>query len=296
MAANEREYTRIILRLLLGLALICLAGCHSKNLETPDHPRIASNVTLRDVTFKSSALGREMRYRVLLPAVVPTARKLAAVYLLHGVGGSFRDWSNYSDVARYAEANLILVMPQGDNSYYVNAAERPNDRYEDYIIRDLISDAETRFPIAAGRSARAIAGVSMGGFGAVTLSLLHPEFFAFAGSLSGALDVPRRPFSIKRIQQYRAHSLIFGPWGSAERRRDDPFVLARSMDAIKAPYLFLACGDGDFLLPVNLEFAAELGRQHLEHEFHTVPGGHDWMEWNRALPSLFKQLLGRLSI
>lgn len=275
----------------LCFVLVLLIGCVNKEVERPDHPRVSSNVVLRDVVFRSAALGREMRYRVALPAFIPSHQKLPVVYLLHGGGGSFRDWSNYSDVMRFADAGLVLVMPQGDYSYYVNAVERPSDRYEDYIVQDLLSDVETRFPIAKGRPNRAIVGVSMGGFGAMRIALSHPDLFVFAGALSPAIDVPRRPFSIRRPQQYWAQRSIFGPWGSDARRRNDPFLLARSVDAAKAPYLFLACGEGEGLLPANRQFAAVLMEQHLRYEFHVVPGGHDWRQWNKQLPSLFERLL-----
>ena len=159
-----------------------------------------------------------MPYRVVLPANIPPGTKLPVVYLLHGSGGDFREWTNDSDVARFAENNLILVMPEGNSSYYVNAVKRPADRYEDYIVKDLISDVEARFPVASTRAQRAIVGVSMGGFGAINLSLKHPDWFVFAAGISSAIDVPSRPFSIKRIGQYRGHAAIFGPWGSQTRR------------------------------------------------------------------------------
>jgi putative tributyrin esterase len=131
-----------------------------------------------------------------MPASVPTGVKFPVVYLLHGGDGNFRDWTNYSDVARFAERGLVLVMPDGDESYYTNSADHPDQPYEDYIVKDLIADVETQFPTASDRAHRAIAGVSMGGFGAVKLSLKHPELFSFAAGLSSALDVPSRPFSI----------------------------------------------------------------------------------------------------
>jgi S-formylglutathione hydrolase FrmB len=246
---------------------------------------------LRDVVFHSVALDREMRYRVLLPASTASHQKLQVAYLLHGGGGGFRDWSNYSDVTRYAEANLVLVMPQGDYSYYVNAVERPRDRYEDYIVQDLLADVEARFPIAKGRANRAIAGVSMGGFGAMKIALSHPDLFAFAGAISPAIDVSRRAFSIRRVQQYRALSSIFGPSGSVTRHSNDPFFIARTVAAAKAPYLFLSCGDEESLLAANREFVAVLTEQHLPYEFHVVPGGHEWKQWNKQLPSLFERLL-----
>ncbi|HWF03105.1 MAG TPA: alpha/beta hydrolase-fold protein, partial [Candidatus Angelobacter sp.] len=88
---------------------------------------------------------------------------------------------------------------------YTNSVEHPHDRYEDYIVHDLIADVEQRFPAMAGRAHRAIVGMSMGGFGAVVLALKHPDLFVFAGGMSSALDVPGRPFSIHRIGQWRQY-------------------------------------------------------------------------------------------
>jgi S-formylglutathione hydrolase FrmB len=249
---------------------------------------------MRDVAFHSVALNRDMQYRVVLPASMARWPKLPVVYLLHGGGGNFRDWSNYSDVARFAERGLILVMPEGNDSYFVNAAERPQDRYEDYIVNDLIADVESRFPVAAGRATRAVVGVSMGGYGAVKLALSHPELFAFAGGISPAVDVPSRPFSIKRIGQWRYHKSIFGPWGSPARRSGDPFVLARTAEPAKTPYLFLTCGEQEGLLPANRSFAALLERRHFRYEFHVVPGGHNWNQWDGRLPSVFQCLFEHL--
>lgn len=278
--------------LLLGLGL---ASC-SKNAQppAPDRPRLTPAVKMIDVTFHSAALSRDMPYRAIVPANIPPNQKLPVVYLLHGGGGSFHDWSNYSDVAGYAAHGLILVMPEGNSSYYTNSADRPQDRYEDYIVHDLIADVEQRLPAAAGREHRAIAGVSMGGFGAVVLALKHPDMFIFAGGLSPALDVPSRPFSIKRIGQYRQHSSIFGSWGSASRRANDPFVLVHSADPAQAPYLFLTCGDQEGLLPTNRRFASMLQARNFSYEFHAVAGGHDWNQWNRNVPAMMKSVLSHI--
>jgi S-formylglutathione hydrolase FrmB len=77
----------------------------------------------------------------------------------------------------------------------------------------------------------------MGGIGAVTLALKHPDLFVFAGGISSAIDVPTRAFSLKRMGQYRAHAAIFGSWGSEHRRQNDLFVLARAADSRAASYL-----------------------------------------------------------
>lgn len=286
--------SRSLVSILCG-ALLLTAACKKEGSGPQrDSPRLTSKVTLRDVTFHSAALNRDMQYRVVLPANIAEGRKLPVVYLLHGGGGGFRDWSNYTDVAHFAEQGLILVMPEGDSSYFTNAAERPQDRYEDYVTVDLISDAESKFPVLTDRASRAIVGVSMGGFGAVKLALRHPELFAFAGGISPALDVPSRPFSIKRLEQWRRHRAIFGPWGGETQRNNDPFVIARSANLSAAPYLFLTCGEQDGLLPPNRKFAALLAERHLQYEFHTSPGGHNWLQWNGWLPTLFQSLLDRV--
>jgi S-formylglutathione hydrolase FrmB len=284
------NYKRVLL-----FAVLWLVSC-GKNAPPPppDHPRLTSSVKMIDVTFHSASLNRDMPYRVLLPAHIAPGQKLPVLYLLHGGGGGFHDWSNYSGVARYAELGLVLVMPEGNSSYYTNSADRPQDRYEDYIVHDLVADVEQKLPAASDRTRRAIAGISMGGFGAVVLALKHPELFIFAGGMSSALDVPSRPFSIKRVSQYRQHSSIFGPWGSQSRSASDPFVLARSGGPAQAPYLFLTCGGQEGLLATNKKFAELLQQRHFAYEFHISHGGHDWNQWDRNLPDLMKSALGHL--
>jgi putative tributyrin esterase len=276
--------------LLCGVTLLTAACKRGGSEPQRDSPRLTPKVTLSDVTFHSTALNRDMQYRVVLPANIANGQNLPVVYLLHGGGGGFRDWSNYSDVAHFAEQGLILVMPEGNSSYFTNAAERPKDKYEDYIVIDLISDAESKFPVLKGRANRAIIGVSMGGFGAVKLGLRHPELFAFVGGISPAIDVPSRPFSIKRLEQWRRHRAIFGAWGSVTQRNNDPFVIARSADPAAAPYIFLSCGEQDGLLPSVREFAAVLGERHFQYEFHTSPGGHNWAQWNAWVARVFQSL------
>lgn len=131
-------------------------------------------------------------------------------------------------------------------------------------------------------------GVSMGGFGAVKLALSHPNLFSFAAGISPAIDVPSRPFSVKRISQWRQHSSIFGPWGSEARHARDPFVLAQSANPAQVPYLFLSCGEQEGLMAANRRFAELLASRHFQYEFHAGPGGHDWNQWNQRLASVFQ--------
>jgi predicted alpha/beta superfamily hydrolase len=103
----------------------------------PDRPQLAPSVAMQDMTFYSAALQRQMVYRIFLPEKIAPSQRLPVVYLLHGNGGDYRNWSNWSDVARYAAPSgasegLILVMVDGGSSYFMNAVEKPEDRYEDY--------------------------------------------------------------------------------------------------------------------------------------------------------------------
>lgn len=276
---------------ILGIVPFFIACNSSKNQQVvSDHPLLVQNVELHDVTFFSTALNRVMQYRVVLPTSIAPGTRLPVVYLLHGNGGEFRDWSNYSDVAQFAARGLILVMPEGGQSYYTNAAHRPQDRYEDYIVHDLISDVENRFPASRERAKRAIVGVSMGGFGAIKIVLRHPELFIFAGALSPAIDVPSRSFSWKRFRQSYAFYEIFGSAGSATRKENNPFVLVQSAVPTKVPYLFLACGDQESLLAPNRRFASLLLKHHFQYEFHIVRGDHNWAQWNNSAPECFRVL------
>ena len=283
---NHKVSASILCVIALGLG-----ACHKGAGETPkDAPQLTPKVTMQDVTFYSKALQRNMPYRIVMPSSNIAGRKLATVYLLHGGGGNFRDWTNYSDVAKYAEHGLILVMPEGNSSYYANAAEHPQNRYEDYIVKDLIEDVESKFPTIGRREGRAIAGVSMGGFGAINLALRHPGLFAFAGGISAAVDVPNRPFSIKRLEQWRRFRTIFGPWEGPAQKSNDPFLLARSADAENTSYFFLTCGEQEGLLGPNRQFASLLEARHFRYEFHTTTGDHNWKQWDTWLPKLFQSL------
>jgi putative tributyrin esterase len=288
---------QIVLRVCcwFGLATLLLAGCHSAPPPLEDHPRQAPGVTMQDVSFFSAALKRQMPYRVFLPTKVAAGQRLPVVYLLHGCGGGVRDWSNYSDVAQYAATEktggLILVIVAGECSYYMNAALKPEDKYEDYLENDLISDVEARFPAAKGRANRAVIGVSMGGFAAVKLALTRPDLFVFAGAISPAIDVPSRRFTIKRTGQYLRFRTIFGAWGSESRRSRDPFILVQSVNPAATPYLYLTAGEQEPLLDPNRRFASRLHERHFAYEFHTKPGGHDWNEWDQQIPGCFESLM-----
>lgn len=183
-------------------------------------------------------------------------------------------------------------MVEGDSSYYMNEAESPANKYEDYFLREVIPDVESRLPAAGDRAHRAVVGVSAGGFAAVKLALARPELFAFAGAISPALDVPSRRFSVRRWSQSMRFQQIFGKDGSETRRAADPFVLAKTTDPARAPYLYVTAGENEPLREPITRFAAMLMAHGFAYEFHTKPGGHDWGEWDAQVPGCMEKLLG----
>jgi S-formylglutathione hydrolase FrmB len=278
--------------LAFGVLGYVLTGRFSASKLRPDRPQLAPGVAMQDVMFFSAALRRQMPYRVFLPEKIAPGQKLPVVYLLHGGNGGFRDWSNRSDVSSYAAQGLILVMPEGDFSYYQNAALKPGDKYEDYLVNDLIADVEKRFPAAAGRESKAIIGISMGGFAVARLALSRPELFVFVGALSPSIDVCQRRFN---LMQWWRLTQIFGTVGSETRTASDPFLLARSADPARTPYIYLTAGETEPLLDPNRRFAALLKSRGFAYEFHTKPGGHDWGEWDAQLPGCFESLKQHLN-
>jgi putative tributyrin esterase len=272
-----------------ALALIPLASCH-RNARVPDTPRQFPGVVLQDVTFYSPSLARNVTYRVYLPAI-RGAQKLPVVYLLHGGGGDYRDWSLDSDAGQYAAQGFILVMPDGALSYWVNAAMASKDRYGDFLTSDLIHDVEERFSAIPDRSGRAIVGISMGGYAAVRLALTRPELFAFAGAISPAIHVPTMRFSWRRFWQSVRLRRVFGPDQSPTRQAGDVFQELKIADPAATPYLYITAGTRDPMVDQIRRLSTALDRRGFHHELRILPGGHDWNEWNAQIPGCFSKLI-----
>jgi S-formylglutathione hydrolase FrmB len=289
--AFPMRFVRWCCVVLVGVCCLLAAGCRARGPVFVDGPRAFAGVQMRDVTFRSAALERDMTYRVYQPAQVAAGRKLPVIYLLHGGGGRFRDWSNYSDVGQYAARGYVLVMPDGELSYWVNAALAPKDRFGDYFTVDLIHDVERRFPVIPDRSGRAVVGISMGGYASVRLALAQPELFSFAGAISPAVHIPSLPFSWRRFWQSVRLRRVFGSDGSVTRRAADPFEMVKSADPAKTPYMYVTAGEKDPMLGQIQRFAGMLKRGGFASEFHTKPGGHDWNEWDAQIPDCFAKLM-----
>jgi len=237
-----------------------------------------------DRIFWSPSLGRTMPYRVILPDQYASATaRYPVLFLLHGYGGGFSDWTAHTKVADYVAGRpLIVVMPEGANSWFVNS--ETGDAWETYLTSDLITEVDSRFRTTATRDGRMIAGLSMGGYAAVKAGLKHPDLYALVGSFSGAFDITR-PGDVFKGESKPDVMAVFGPIGSAVRKANDVFALASTAKVQGLPYFFLACGTSDPWLEPNREMARTLKARGIASEYHEQAGGHDWTFWDAAVKS-----------
>ena len=247
-----------------------------------------------DVRFHSKALNREMPYRMYVPHnYARTTRRYPVLYLLHGVYGSHENWDTLTNLATYAAGmDWIIVMPDADDSWYTNSATAKQDRFEDYITTDLISEVDSRYRTIRDGHARAIAGLSMGGYAALKFALRNPSSCVFAGSLSGALAAARdldtqAPDLAKKLRE------VFGPASDPTRKHNDVFLLLEKASPPGMPYFYLACGIEDSFLSLNREFAAELSRRNFHYEYHETPGEHAWDYWDRGVKAMLSVVADR---
>lgn len=236
--------------------------------------------------LSSKLMSREMPYRVILPVSYNNSSEKTAypvIYLLHGLTGHFDNWTDRTKLVEYAKNfNYIIVTPEGDNGWYSDSAAAANDKYESYIVRELVPEIDKKFRTLANRENRAIAGLSMGGYGSVKFGLKYPEMFSIVGSFSGALGAAS--LSAKNAGAIgKSIDAIFGADDSETRKSNDIFRMVReaSPEKIKTlPFIYLDCGTEDFLFQNNREFVALLVEKKIPHEYRQLPGGHTWTYWN----------------
>lgn len=196
------------------------------------------------------------------------------LYLLHGLSDDHTAWSRYTAISRYAEAaGLAVVMPAVQRSFY--ADERHGHRYWEFVSEELPEVVRSFFRVSTRPEDTFIAGLSMGGYGAVRLALTHPDRYAGAASMSGALDIVRAMADPARAELFRR---IFG---DAVAPDEDLFSLLQR--ATSVPPLHLSCGTDDPLLDYTSEFAETATAAGHDVTTDLRPGTHDWSFWDAEI-------------
>jgi S-formylglutathione hydrolase FrmB len=244
-----------------------------------------SSATVQNRRLDSKLMAREMPYRVLLPVNYSVSNETVfypVIYLLHGLGGHFDNWIDKTKLTQYAAAyNVIIVTPEGGDGWYTDSASVPNDRYESYIIEELIPEIDKTFHTKTDRANRAIAGLSMGGYGAVKFGVKYPDKFILAGSFSGAVRITELPAASKVFISVKN---VFGEDDSQTRKGNNIFKILGDLPAEKItsmPFIYVACGTEDSLVfPSNVDLLKLLTDKKVKHEYRQLPGGHSWMFWD----------------
>ncbi len=296
--------------------------------DPPDDstPTTATSGTIVVDSFQSSALGISKRYLIYLPPSYATSKskRYPVTYFLHGSTSGERSWvddghldKTLDSLYKADKTEMIVVMPDGDNSFYhtwvnpptyASCLERgridqepastycvPNMRYDTYIATDLVAHIDGKYRTMAEKKHRGIAGLSMGGAGAVYLTLTRPTVFGAAASLSGGVlsllnigtpEAPVEATNLEQLQEY--HGIFWGDFSMLQQfgtnlddwRKYDPSSIAASIPASSIAPMWFIVGTYDVLsLPGNRTIDAVLTRRGIRHTYSEVQGGHTFEFW-----------------
>jgi S-formylglutathione hydrolase FrmB len=322
-------------------ALLFLLACSHEAAAPPPTQQQPAPIARGKVStqrFHSEALGVDKDYVLYLPASYDSGKHFPVFYYLHGLTGKETDWlhgGKLDEAADQLGLDAIVVMPDGDDGWYTDAVTpvdyaqcmkdgtglfipgmQPKDKtcvhdrkYETYIIKDLVGEIDAKYHTIASRDGRAIAGLSMGGFGALELGMRHPDMFSAAASHSGVdalLYAGPHPYVAGKeeigtdVSKWGASAQIaeigtwvrgiFGP-DLANWQAHDPAALAQKLEPGKLA-LYLDCGtEDDFALQDGAQYLHDvLKARKIDHAFFLGPGGHNFGFWKPRLPESLKFL------
>lgn len=246
------------------------------------------------VSLMSQSLMRTVPVNVILPSDKITFpgmpkredKPFKTLYLLHGVLGSSIDWVNGSRIQRFAEENdLAVVMPSGDNAFYVDQP-KSNNMYGEFIGKELVELTRKMFPLSHKREDTFIGGLSMGGYGAIRNGLKYSDTFGYVVALSSALLIDtmkdRTNDTMFFVESRDYAESCFGDLSTIEESDKNPKWLVKQLIAkgAKLPEFYMACGQDDSLLPNNQDFADFLKANNVPVTFEIGPGSHEWDFWD----------------
>ena len=273
------------------LFFLCLALFGMASLAHGATGRVECN------KIASKILGRSVPYCTVLPPSFDTdkSKQLAVLYFLHGLGDNEQTfihtgaWNLVEDLRERGEIREFLIAtPEGDASFYINSRDG-KVRYEDFLLQEFFPFVEKRYRVAGDRGHRAIAGISMGGYGALHLAFRHPQLFSSVGAHSAALIEKLPAFLGPAPNSPRSRVLgeVFGvPPDPVFWERNSPLTLAKTSD-LRGLKIYLDCGDQD-------DYGFEAGAaaldkiltwRHVAHEYHQYPGRHDAAYFGEHLPA-----------
>ncbi len=218
-------------------------------------------------------------------ASAPKSPAYPVLYLFHGATGNHQDWIKQTGILRYAERfGICVVMPAVGNSMYL---DMPGGlRYNTFVSQELQALVEETFPVSRKPEDRYIAGLSMGGYGALRVALANPERYAAAVSLSGVVEILAVASEFEdrnsRVRQWFLQALGTDP--SFHKQQDLHYLYDEALkQGLRIPPIYLACGTEDSLYPANLHFAETLLAKAAPLKWTSDPGAHTWEYWDKHI-------------
>lgn len=256
-----------------------------------------------EVNFISKCLMRTVTFNAIIPvdkfgpqAENAEQKPLKTLYLLHGIFGNYTDWVNGTRIQAWAEANdLAVIMPSGENRFYLDD-EKSGELYGEFIGKELVEFTRKLFPLSDKREDTFIAGLSMGGYGAIRNGLKYAENFGCVIGLSAALvhntwkdaDNSAPIFTFRR-SYYEA---VFGEYDKVKGSDKDPKALLLKLkeEGRPVPKMYLCCGTEDGLVTANRDFRDFLNENGVDLTYVEGPGKHDWVFWDTYIKKVLDWL------
>jgi len=227
----------------------------------------------------SSSMKKTIKAVVITPDNYANAKALPVVYLLNGYSGNYRSWIvGAKDIETAVDLyQIIIVCPDGNNSWYWDSPVDPNYKYETYVSTELVNWIDSKYKTIKDKKGRGITGLSMGGHGGLYIAIKHPDVFGAGGSMSGGVDI--RPFPNNwdmslRLGKYDEHP---DNW--------EKYTVINLLHLIKPNSLALIidCGTEDFFFKVNETLHQQMLYRNIAHDYITRPGAHNWNYWVNAV-------------
>lgn len=247
------------------------------------------------VNYHSEVLGMPVPMEVLLPQHIAGGWRTVehpgpyqTLYLLHGMSDNQSSWMRRTSVERYVEQRpLAVIMPAGHLGWYTDMVYGPN--YFTFLTEELPAICERMFPLSTKREDRFIAGLSMGGYGAMKAGLIKPDVYRAAASFSGAMDISQLHERIDGSLLER----IFGHVNEIKGSENDLFTQAKRLadSNSEKPDLYMWCGTEDFLYEHNIRFKEHALQLGLPLTYEEGPGDHTWKHWDRCIEHILTNWL-----
>lgn len=264
----------------------------------------AQGVLKESLKIKSAILGKDVEYSIYLPADYDKSnRSYPVLYLLHGYTDDETGWTQFGEVQAIADkqiqsgdaAAMIIVMPDAGVTWYINSSDGKT-KFEDFFIKELIPFIDANYHTRPKKEFRAVAGLSMGGYGTLIMATKHTDLFAAAAPLSAAVFLDEEIVNTPDDRWNNIFGILFGKDLKGKDRLTDHYyknsplkiIETANVDDLKKVRFYIDCGDDDFLIKGNMALHAAMIDKKVPHEFRVREGAHTWTYWRTALPEVLK--------